>query len=301
MRLGWQQARTLILTYLMLTIGAVIGGIGVVIFLAPFNIAPSGIAGIAVLLNRTVNTPIGLMILLLNIPIQILGYRMLPGGWRTVLRTVYTLIIYTAALDNLTKVIPTSGISENILLNALFGGVVGGIGGGIVIRAGGAFGGTSTLALIIQHRTGMPLSSIYLYTDTAVICAAGLIFGWEAALYAIVALFIDGVAANYVLEGPAVVRTAVIITDQPQQVSAAVFAKLGRGVTGWEAKGMYTGQPHTMLYVTIARSQVADLRRIIAEVDPQSFMVIGQGHSAYGEGFQRRTRPLRSNPNEEMF
>jgi uncharacterized membrane-anchored protein YitT (DUF2179 family) len=98
-----------------------------------------------------------------------------------------------------------------------------------------------------------------------------------------------------------VVRTAVIITDHPEQVSAAIFAGLGRGVTAWEAKGMYTGQPHTMLYVTIARSQVTDLRRIIAEVDPQSFMVIGQGHSAYGEGFQRRTRPLRSNPDEEMF
>jgi uncharacterized membrane-anchored protein YitT (DUF2179 family) len=286
-RITFATVRNVIFIYIALTIGAMIGAASVMLFLAPFDIAPSGVSGIAVLLNHTVKTPIGIMVLLLNIPIQILGFLMLPGGWRTVVRTIFTVAVFSIGLEYFGTFFPPEGISDEPLLSALFGGVVGGIGSGIVIRAGGTFGGTSTLALIIQRRTGMPLSSIYLYTDTLVIGAAGLVFGWEAALFAAVALFIDGTAANYVLEGPSVIRTAVIITNKPQEVSQLVLHQLGRGVTGWEAQGMYTGQTRHILYITIARSQVQDLRRLIASADTEAFVVIGQGHTAYGEGFHR--------------
>lgn len=282
-RVGWQ----LLGTYIQLTIGALIGAIGVTIFLAPFSVAPGGVTGIAVILNRTVGTPIGVMVFLLNIPIQIIGYYMLPRGWRTIVRTVYIVVIYTIALDLVAPVLPTEGISDNVMLNALFGGVMGGIGGGIIIRNGGSFGGTSTLALIIQSRTGLPLSSIYLYTDSAIIASAGLIFGWEAALYASITLFVDGLAASYVLEGPSVIRTVVIITDKPQAVSEAILHQMNRGVTGWEATGMYTGQTRHVLYVTVSRGQVQTLRQLIHNVDAKAFIVIGHGHTAYGEGFKR--------------
>ncbi|MDQ7037227.1 MAG: YitT family protein [Anaerolineae bacterium] len=193
MKQQWHNAlitiRNMIFRYSALTIGALIGAASVMLFLAPFNIAPSGVGGIAVLLNYTIKTPIGLMVLLLNIPIQIIGFFMLPGGWRTVIRTIFTVAIFTIGLEFFGNLLPPEGISDERLLNALFGGIVGGIGSGIVIRAGGTFGGTSTLARIIQRRTGMPLSSIYLYTDTLVIGASGLIFGWEAALYAVCCAF----------------------------------------------------------------------------------------------------------------
>ncbi|MCI0710429.1 MAG: YitT family protein [Chloroflexi bacterium] len=290
--ISFATIRALFFTYAALTVGGFIGAVAVIIFLSPFLIAPSGVAGVAVILNHQLHTPIGLMVFLLNIPIQILGFVMLPRGWRTVVRTVYLLVIYTLALDVLVPVLPTQGISDNVLLNAIFGGVVGGIGSGIVIRAGGSFGGTSTLALIIQQRTGMPLSSIYLYTDSLVIGAAGLIFGWEAALYAAVALFVDGTTANYVLEGPSVIRTAVIITDKPDAIREVVLNQLHRGMTAWEATGMYTMQPRQVLFVTVARSQVQELRRLVATADPDSFIVIGHGHTAYGEGFQSRKPAL---------
>lgn len=279
---AWQ----FISTYTRLTIGALIGATAVMIFLAPLNVAPGGVSGIAVILNRTIGTPIGLVVFILNIPIQIFGYYMLPGGWRTIVRTLYTITIYTIALDVLVPLLPTGGVSDNVLLNVIFGGVVGGIGSGIAIRAGGNFGGTSTLALIIQRRTGLPLNSIYIYTDSAVIGTAGLIFGWEAALLAIVALFIDGLAANYILEGPSVIRTAVVITNKPQEVSDVILHRLIRGATGWEAQGMYTGETRHVLYVTISRAQVGDLQRLVQQADPHAFIVIGQGHSAYGEGFK---------------
>jgi uncharacterized membrane-anchored protein YitT (DUF2179 family) len=270
----------------VLTLGAIINAASVVVFLTPFDIAPSGVSGLAVILNTLIGTPIGIMTLLMNIPIQYLAYKMLPGGLRTIALTVYVVAIYSFSLDILGRFVPNDGIGDDIMLNALFGAVVGGISAGMIVRVGGSLGGTSTLALILQRRTGIPMSMTYLYTDIAVVVVAGFVYGWAGALYALLVIFISGVATDYVLEGPSVIRTAVIITDFPQEMSAALMTQLGRGITGWEATGMYTQQPKTVLYITISRSQVEELRRVATHADPNAFIVIGQGQTAYGHGFK---------------
>jgi uncharacterized membrane-anchored protein YitT (DUF2179 family) len=272
--------------YLLLTIGAIIAALSVIIFMAPFNIAPGGVSGIAVILNsRDPRLPIGLMIIIGNIPIQLLGYRYL-GGWRVVVRTVFFVIVNAVLIDTLTPYLAHVTVGNDVLLNAVFGGILGGIGGGLVYRAGGTQGGTSTLGRILQRQLGIPVSTSALYTDTGIILLAGLVFGWAAALYAMVALFIGGAASDYVLEGPSVIRTATIITDKPQEVADVVLEEMGRGVTAWKGKGMFTDQDHTVLFVTISRQQVNELRSLIRRVDPDAFVVIGQGHIAYGEGFK---------------
>ena len=279
------SALSLIVMFALLTIGAFISAVAVIVFEAPFNIAPGGVSGLAIIINSYTGWPIGTMILIGNIPIQILAYRML-GGWKVVATTVYVVVIYSILIDVLTPYFPGTGVSNDIFLNAVFGGIVGGIGAGLVFRAGGTLGGTSTLGRILQERYGIPLSSSTLYTDSAVIVLAGFAFGWEQAMYAIVMLFVAGVTADYILEGPSVIRTAVIITDRPREVATAIMDGMGRGVTGWDAKGMYTDQPHTVLYVTVGRGQVNTLRRLVTETDPESFLVVGQGHSAFGRGFR---------------
>lgn len=279
----------------MLTLGAFISAASVIVFEAPFKIAPGGISGVAVILNILLGTPIGLMVLIGNIPIQILAYRML-GGWKVIAATLYATVAYSLMLDLLTPYFPPSGISDDIFLNALFGGIIGGIGGGLIFRVGGTLGGTSTLGRILQERYGIPLSSSTLYTDTIVIVAAGFFFGWDRALYAMVTLFVAGAVSDYVLEGPSVIRTAVIITDRPREVADAVLNELHRGVTAWQGTGMFTEQQHTILYVTVSRAQVNQIQRLVTRTDPNAFMVIGQGHSAYGEGFREVKLPKPSQP-----
>lgn len=279
--------RVNVIRYLQIFIGVFLGSLSIIVFMEPLNIAPSGATGVAVILNEIIKTPIGVMVFVLNIPIQILAYYMLPNGARVIFRSVLVILVYSIMLDMLTPYFPTQGISRDRLLNALFGGITGGIGGGMVYRAGATFGGTSTLALILQRRIGLPMSTTFLYTDTIVIVVAGFVFGWEAALYAIVALFVGGLATDYVLEGPSVIRTAVIITNQPDEVADVVLNAIQRGATGWKVTGMYTGHERTMLYVTIARSQVQELRDAIGKIDPEAFIVIGHGQTAYGEGFRQ--------------
>lgn len=272
--------------YTIMVIGVIIGAISVVLFMLPYEITPTGATGVSVLLNHFLGTPVGVMIIVLNIPIQYIGYRMLPGGWQMIFQTAFVLVIYGFAMDVIAPMVPDGGVSNDRLLNAIFGGVLSGISIGFVYRTGGSWGGSSTLALILQRKTGTPMSTTFLYIDMGIIVAAGLIFGWEPALYATIVLFISGVAADYVMEGPSVIRTAVIVTDKPQEVADGIIEHLRRGVSGWDVKGMYTGQTRHMLYVSIARSQVHELKEVVLQRDPKAFVVIGQGHMAYGEGFK---------------
>lgn len=154
-------------------------------------------------------------------------------------------------------------------------------------------GGTSILGRVIQLKTGIPLGTIFLYTDGAIVLAAGAIFGWELALYAMLTLLLSGMAADYVLEGrgegPSRARTA-IITTKPQAVTQNIFEQLDRGVTYWEVKGGYYDEPRTMILCAVYRPQVGDLRRAVAEADPDAFVVIGVSQQALGSGFLRLDR-----------
>lgn len=276
--------RAALTRYLLLTAGALLNALAVVVFLAPFEIAPAGVSGVAVILNATFGTPIGLFIILGNIPIQYLAARML-GGWRTVADTVFATLIFSAAIDVIPQLVTITAVSDDVLLNAVFGGIISGLGAGLVYRMGATLGGTSTLARLLTARYGLPTSTTYIYANIATVGLAGVAFGWEGAMYAIITLALEGAASDYVLEGPSVIRTAMIVTEHPQPVASAILSQMGRGVTGWDAVGMYTGKTRHILFVTVARFQINELRDIVTQIDPGAFVVVGQGHVAYGQGF----------------
>lgn len=270
----------------MTTVGALVGAASVIVFYIPADIAPAGVTGLSVILNLLFGTPVGMVTLLFNIPILYLGYRML-GGWSNLMWTIYVVVVYSLSLDVLTPLFPQAGISQDMTFNAIFAGVVGGISSGLIYRAGAAFGGTSTIARILQEKLGTPLSTTYLYANLLIVGLAGIFIGWESALLALVALTLEGAASDYMMEGPSIIRTVTIITNHPQEVSDAVLHQLRRGVTGWQGQGMYTGETRHILFVTIPRSQVNALRALVFETDPTAFLIVGHGHVAYGGEFKR--------------
>ena len=283
--------------YALLTIGGVLMAVNLNIFLAPADIAPGGVTGTAILINHFVGWPIGLIMLVLNVPLVILGFVYL-GRFRFLTRTVYATLIYNLGAYLTAFWLPAGGITDDILLNALFGGVVAGIGTGLVYRGGGTTAGTGTLSRVIQIKTGIPISQLYLLVDGGVILLAALVFGWEKGLYALITLFVWGLAADYVLEGPSVVRMAFIVTDVPDRVADAVLDELQLGVTSWPAEGMFTREQHTILFCTVSRPHERTLRAVVSGVDPKAFIVTGHGHQAYGGMLapvgQTQDRPDRS-------
>jgi uncharacterized membrane-anchored protein YitT (DUF2179 family) len=276
----------------LLTAGALLAAVNVHLFLAPSNIAPGGVTGIAIIVNELTGWPIGLTMLVLNIPLIALGFRHL-GRFRFLVSTLYTVLLYNLGVDLLAHWFPATALTDDVLLNALYGGVVGGIATGLIYRGGGTSAGTGILGRVLQMRTGIPISQIYLITDGAVVLAAGLVFGWEAGLYALITLFVWGLAADFVLEGPSVVRMAFIVTDRPQEVADAVFRELRLGVTAWPAEGMFTETEHAVLFCTVSRPYERSLRQVVAGADPKAFLVTGHGHQASGGVYGPPHRTLR--------
>jgi uncharacterized membrane-anchored protein YitT (DUF2179 family) len=269
----------------LIVIGSLAQAIGLRLFLVPANLASGGVSGIAQLINYFTDWPIGLMVLFGNVPLFIIGWRFL-GGRKFGLRTAVAIITYSVAVDVLVYFLPENGLTDDIFLNSLYGAVVAGVGYGLVYRARGTSGGSDILARILNHWRGVSMSASYLMVDSLVILGAGLVFGWKEALYALITLYVSGLVAETTLEGPRTVRTALIVTAQPEMVAERIMEDMSRGVTRMSATGAYTGAERPVLYCVVTRAEVAFLKSLVNEADPRAFMVIGQAHEALGEGFQ---------------
>ena len=276
--------------YGLVALGAVLQALSVRLFLVPAQLASGGVTGIAQIINHYTQWPIGLMIFIGNVPLFALGWRFL-GGRRFAMRTAVAIVTYSFFTDALTWLpfFPGNGLTPDIVLNSLYGAVLSGIGYGLVYRGQGTSGGSDILARILTHWRGTPMTQSYLIVDTGVILAAGFVFDWEHALYAIITLYVSGLVVDTTLEGARTARTAMIVTTQGETVAGRVMAEMQRGVTFLQGTGAWTNEARPVLYCVISRSEVQQLKAIVQEADPQAFMVIGVAHEALGEGFE----PLR--------
>jgi len=282
----WEDLRD----YLFILAGAILQALSLRIFLVPAKLASGGVTGISMLINHFTGWPIGTMVLIGNIPLFIIGWRFL-GGKRFAIKTAAAVVTYALVTDLLVLFLPARGLTDDIVLNSLYGAVLSGIGYGLVYRGQGTSGGSDILARILNNWRGISMSQSYLMVDGLVILTAGFVFGPKQALYALITLYVSGIVAETVLEGASVVRTAMIITAQPEKVAKKILEDMSRGVTLLTGKGAYTGEERSILYCVVIRSEVPQLKAIIHEIDAQAFMVIGQAHEALGEGFKPLTTP----------
>ena len=279
--------------YVLIALGALIQAISLRIFFVPANLASGGVSGIAQLINHFTGWPIGMMVLIGNIPLFLLGWRFL-GGRRFALRTAVAIFTYSLLTDLLLKIplftyysnILIKDLKDDIFLNALYAAIISGIGYGLVYRARGTSGGSDILARILNKWRGVSMTQSYLMVDSAVILSAGFVFDWKHALYAMITVYVSGLVSETVLEGGGTVRTAMIVTTKPENISARVLEDLERGVTYLEGRGGFTGNSRPVLYCVVSRAEVATLKTIVNEIDPEAFMVIGVAHEALGEGFK---------------
>jgi uncharacterized membrane-anchored protein YitT (DUF2179 family) len=278
---SWQAVRD----YLLILLGALLQALSIRLFLVPAHLINGGISGLSQLINYYTGWPIGLMIFIGNLPLFILGWRHL-GGPRFAIRTAFAVVAISFFTDTLTFVLPAKELTHDLVLNTLYGGLFSGVGYGLVYRGQGTSGGSDILARILNNWRGISLSQSYLLTDSLIMFLGGLTYSWENALYAIVMLYISGIAAEATTEGANVVRTALIITSQPQAVTDKILQDMERGVTLIPAKGAYTGAERTVLYCVISRSEIPQLKALVREADSHAFMVIGQAYEVLGEGFK---------------
>lgn len=279
-RFSWRMARD----YGLLLVGAMLQALAMRLFLVPGQMVSGGISGAAQIINFFTHWPIGLMVFLGNVPLFVLGWRYL-GGMRFALRTAVSVTVFSILTDLLVLFIPAQGVTDDLVLNCLYGGILLGVGLGLVYRGQGTSGGSDILGRILNSRLGISISQAYLITDTVVVLAGGFAFDWRHALYGLAVIYVSGLAAEAVSEGSSIFRTAMIVTNNPREVAEKIMKVLERGVTVLPGTGAYTGVERPVLYCVITKAEVNQLKQLVQEGDPNAFMVIGHAHEALGEGF----------------
>ncbi len=267
-----------------ITAGTVLMALALVLFLIPHRLAAGGISGLAVILFYLFNVPVGLSILLLNLPLFIASYFIL--GFRVIIRSLVGTIIFSVASELILVYFPLVA-TRDILLASVYGGVLMGIGVGMVFRFRGSTGGTSLISLILHRLIGFSTGQGLLYSDLIIIVLGLFVFGGEVAMYAALSLFISSYVIDIVQEGLGLAKSVLIITSRGRLLSDRLLTELNRGVTRLSAQGGYTGEPRELLLCVVNRLQVAQLKGIVQESDPEAFFIVGSANEVHGEGFRR--------------
>ncbi|MDQ0198151.1 YitT family protein [Neobacillus ginsengisoli] len=273
----WLQTKKV----LIVIIGALLNAISMNLFLIPANVYSSGFTGIAQLLSKvlseytSINISMGFLLLLLNIPVAILGWKKVGKSF-----TIFSFLSVLLSSLFLT-LIPIKEVSHDILLNAVFGGVILAAGVGITLKWGASTGGLDIIAMVLSRMKDKPVGTYLFLLNGIIIATAGYLFGWEKALYTLVTLYtstrvIDAIHTRHAK------LTALIITKKADELKKAIHAKLVRGITMIPAKGAFSNETRAMMMIVITRYELYDLERIIKEVDPNAFTNIIQTTGVYG-------------------
>ena len=270
-------------TIFFVTAGAFIYSLAVNIFLAPNNIAPGGVTGLATALNHLFSfLPIGTVTFIFNIPLFVWGYRVI--GKKFIISTALTTFLVSVFLD-VTVLFPS--YTQDRLLSAIFGGLLMGTGLGIVMRCGTTTGGAD-IAVRVLRRKNPALSVAFLVftVDLFTVIFATLVYREiTSALYAIIAIFISSTVADKIVSGADDGKLVHIMTSDTEKMALALSDGLSRGVTLLHANGHYTGKEKDVIMVVIRRYQLASLRRIVKETDADAFIIFSDATEIFGNGF----------------
>ncbi|WP_051331190.1 YitT family protein [Aneurinibacillus terranovensis] len=274
----WKRIRP----FIFITFGSLLYSIAVNLFFVSNHLAQGGITGISMLLHYLFNTPVGLLIIVMNIPVFILGYLVLGKGF--LLLSAYGMISTSVFIDVTSRwhIAPL----HNVILAPIYGGIIAGAGIGLIFRVGGTTGGGDIIARVLQqkYRT-IEIGKFMFLIDFAIISLSSAIIGIEKAMLTIVAVFVSARVVDTLLSGQTKQRTALIISSKPNEINEQIQKRLVRGVTMLHSMGGYSKREGEVLLVVVSVHELDKLRRIIREVDERAFILIFDAKEVHGEGF----------------
>ena len=261
----------------MIFLGSFLAATGLEEFMVPNQIIDGGVVGISIMLNHITGVPLGIFLIVLNLPFLYLGYMQIGKTF-----TVSTLFGVVCLAGWVTVLHPVPQMTDDLFLAAIFGGIIVGIGVGLIIRYGGSLDGTEIVAIIMDKRTGFSVGEMVMFMNLFILGSAGLVFGWDKAMYSLVAYFVAFKMIDVTIEGLDESKGVMIVTDNPDEIADALMARLGRGVTILHGEGGYSGEPKKVLYSVITRLEIAKLKSIIYEKDENAFVTIHEVHDVLG-------------------
>ncbi len=270
--------------YAFLILGSLIYTAGLEIFLVPNNIIDGGVVGISIMAAHITGIPFAVYMVALNLPFLYLGYNQIG---KTFAISTLVSIVAMSILSMFFEPIPQ--ITEDYFLAAIFGGIIAGAGVGLVIRHGGSLDGTEIVAIILDRKTSFSVGEVVMFFNLFILGAAGFVFGWDKAMYSLVAYFIISKMIDVVLKGLDESYAVMIVSDEYEEIADALMHRLGRGVTYLHGQGAYTGADKQVLYCVVTRLEVVKLKEITLEKDENAFVTINPVHDIVGGRFKKRS------------
>lgn len=265
-----ENIKAVIIRALMIIVGATLSSIGLEFFLVPNNIIDGGVVGISIITSHLTHLPLGLFTFMFNLPFFLLGYKQIG---KTFLFS--TLFAVSCLSIGVTVLHPVSEVTKDVFLATIFGGIINGAGVGTIIRAGGSLDGTEVVAIILDKKLSFSIGEIVMFFNVFILSSAGFVFGWDRAMYSLVAYFLSFKVIDIVTEGVDESKAATIISDKSEEITDAVIARLGRGVTLLTGKGGYSKGSLNVIYVVVSRLELAKLKKIVLEIDSNALVTIG--------------------------
>lgn len=271
-----------ILSYIIITAGAVIAAFAIEEFLVAKQILDGGIVGISIILNHITHLRLSYFIVILNIPFLILGLRIL--GKTFAFKATYAMLVFSFALALFEEL---GELTYDPLLATIYGGLFLGLGVGLIMRAGGCVDGIDTVSLLLSKKTQFSTGQIILFFNLIIYSCAGIIFGIDRALYSVLTYFITSKVIDIVETGLDQGKAVMIITEDGERIADTIYKVLGRTVTLLEGEGLISGKK-IVLYCVVTRIELSELKRIVKEDDGSAFMTISDVSEIVGKHIKKK-------------
>lgn len=273
------------MSYVWITLASAVYAFGFCWCFDPNGIAFGGITGVGQVIHAALPViPIGVAVILLNVPLFLLGWRLIGG--KLLVSSLFAMAVSSVLLDLLDSWHQFRPMDP--LMAAIFGGVLLGGSLGVIFLQGATTGGTDLIARLLKLRLAwLPMGKLMLGADLAVILLVAVVFrNVESALYGLIALYIMSVVMDKVLYGLDNAKVAYIISDRPQELVQAIYDQLDRGATLLKGEGAYTGEDKKVILCAFKQKQIVDLKQVIRRVDPSAFLIVHDAHEVLGDGFK---------------
>ncbi len=281
-------SKELILDCAFLLAGTFLYALATHCFMAPHDIAPGGVTGVATMLNHLFNINIGITVLLLNIPILLLAWKFI--GRNFCIKTLISILLFTIFTDYITPFIPIyTGGEQARMLAALFGGIINGAGLGMVFARGFTTGGTDVISSLIRLKLPfMSTGKMLFAVDLVVVAASVLVYGnIESAFFALISMFVTSKAIDTIVYGGDKGKLVLIISNNSEEVAKNILENIGRGATFLKASGAYKKDDKNVIMTAVRTSQFYKLKKLVKSVDPMAFMIVSEASEIAGQGFKK--------------
>ena len=255
--------------YIYIFIGSIITAIGLEIFLIPNNIIDGGVVGVSIMLSAITGLPFGAFLILINLPFLYLGYKHI--GKAFAIATTFAVISLSFWSSVFLPVLP---VTNDYFLAAVFGGIITGTGVGLIIRNGGSLDGTEIVAILTDKKTVFSVGEIVMFINLFILSSASLVFGWDKAMYSLVAYFVIAKMIDVVLKGLEETYSVMIVTSQHTDILNRLMLEMDKGVTVLHGEGGYTKEKRKILYCVVTRLEIDKLKNMVLDIDEGAFVTI---------------------------